>query len=80
LSGGEAQRIAIARGIFRNCELFLLDEPTSALDNENEMRFIEELHQILKNKSSIIITHRKEIIKYDDIILNMVGGKLIETV
>ncbi len=80
LSGGQEQRIAIARGIFRNCEIFLLDEPSSALDTENEFKFIEELHQILKDKSSIIITHRKEIIRKDDIVVRMEGGILSETV
>ena len=64
ISEGQAQRIAIARGLLRNGGLLLLDEPTSALDPETERQFIERLVKKLMNKTVIIITHKPEICKY----------------
>lgn len=64
ISEGQAQRIAIARGILRNGGLLLLDEPTSALDSETEKLFLERLIKSSVNKTIIIITHKKEICNY----------------
>lgn len=64
ISEGQAQRIAIARGILRNGGLLLLDEPTSALDSETERLFLERLIKSSVNKTIIIITHKKEICNY----------------
>lgn len=78
LSGGQKQRIGIARGILRNCTLFILDEPTSALDPESELRLVRELRNILRDKTSIIITHRTAVIGKEDRVLSLEGGKLVE--
>ncbi|MGN0036582.1 MAG: ABC transporter ATP-binding protein [Bacteroidaceae bacterium] len=64
ISEGQAQRIAIARGLLRSGGLLLLDEPTSALDSATERLFIERLVKKSKNKTIIIITHKPEICKY----------------
>lgn len=64
ISEGQAQRIAIARGLLRSGGLLLLDEPTSALDPETERLFIERLVKKSMNKTVIIITHKPEICKY----------------
>lgn len=64
ISEGQAQRIAIARGFLKNCKVLLLDEPTSALDSETEKQFLDRLTKNSKDKTIIIITHKKEICNY----------------
>lgn len=78
LSGGQAQRIAIARGILKNCDLFILDEPTSALDNESEQTIIDNFQTILENKSVIIITHRESVIRDSDTVKRFKEGQLYD--
>ena len=78
LSGGQSQRIGIARGILKKSELFILDEPTSALDPKVEQEFVSELKNILVNKTSIIITHREAVIGKEDRVLYLRGGKIVE--
>ena len=76
ISGGEKQRIGIARALYRNPKLLILDEPTSALDKETEIRFIETLNGIRKDKVIILSSHKIENLKYSDIIIN-VNDKMI---
>ena len=78
LSGGQMQRIGIARGILKNCDLFILDEPTRALDPQSELQFVQELREILGNRTFIMITHRKSVIGQDDRVLSLKGGKIVE--
>lgn len=59
LSGGEKQRIALSRSIYKNSNLLILDEFTSALDNETELEVVENLKELCSDKITIIITHRK---------------------
>ena len=61
LSDGQAQRIAIARGLLRPGGIILLDEPTSSLDSETELLLLERLSKQIKNKTLILITHRSTI-------------------
>ena len=61
LSGGQKQKIAIARVIYRNPEIFIFDEPTSSLDSESEDSFIEVLEKLKsKNKFIFLISHSKK--------------------
>jgi ATP-binding cassette subfamily B protein len=78
LSGGEKQRVAIARMLLKDCSVNILDEATSSLDPRSEKRIIENL---LKNKTSktlIIISHRLSSISGVDNIVVMENGRLIQ--
>lgn len=78
LSGGEWQKLAISRGVFRNAEVIVLDEPTAALDPIAEEKQLEALDSIFKDKSVIIVSHRVGITKKVDRILFLKDGKIIE--
>ena len=65
LSGGEKQRLSIARALYRNRKILILDEPTSALDKENSQKVINIIKN-LENITTIIITHDKEILSICD--------------
>lgn len=70
LSGGEKQRLCIARALYNNSPILLLDEATSALDQFTERKVIDNLKEIMKNKIFILITHRlTSIVEADNIIV-----------
>ena len=79
LSGGEAQRISIARAIIRNTPILVLDEATAFADPENEKLIQTALHRLMKGKTVIMIAHRLGTIKDADNILVMNEGKLAES-
>ena len=58
ISGGQAQRIGLARALYKDSKLIILDEPTSNLDNENEKKFLEILENIKKDKIILMISHK----------------------
>ena len=76
LSGGQAQRIAIARAVCKNSEVILLDEPTSALDHETEKFVLEALRRATKGKTVIHVTHQRSHLEAYDSIYQMREGKL----
>ena len=71
LSGGQAQRIAIARAMCKDAQIVLLDEPTSALDAENTAAVLEALRRYTVDKTVVHVTHRPEHLKGYDRILKM---------
>jgi len=78
LSGGEKQRISIARAILKDSPIVVLDEVTSYSDVENEGKIQEALRTLLKNKTAIIIAHRLYTIKNADKIIVLEEGKILE--
>jgi ABC-type multidrug transport system fused ATPase/permease subunit len=78
LSGGQWQRLAIARCLFKDGSLLLLDEPTSAIDPLSESEVLKKFLNMSKNKTSIIISHRIGICKFVDRIIVMKNGEIVE--
>jgi len=78
LSGGEAQKIAIARGIYRDAALFILDEPTAALDPFAEYEIFTKMNKISQDKTTIFISHRLYSCKFCDKVIVMDGGEIVQ--
>ena len=78
LSGGEKQRISIARAILKDAPIVLLDEATASIDPENELLIQQAIDSLVKSKTLIVIAHRLSTIKNADQILVIEGGKIVE--
>ncbi len=80
MSGGECQRIAVARAIVGQPDLILADEPTGSLDSHNSLKLMDILLELCRKdgKTSIIVTHDMKIAEKADRIVSMIDGKIIE--
>ncbi|MCK5855659.1 MAG: ATP-binding cassette domain-containing protein, partial [Sulfurovaceae bacterium] len=77
LSGGQRQRVAIARALYDDPDILVLDEATSALDPKIEQEIMEEIYMLCEEKSLIIISHKREILKGCDRVFE-VDNKTVE--
>ena len=78
LSGGQKQRVAIARAFLKNASILILDEATSSLDSVTEQHIKNSLHEVIQNKTTIVIAHRLSTLKDMNRILVFVKGKIVE--
>lgn len=76
VSGGEAQKIALARAIYGDKKLLLFDEPTSKLDPKSEMKVFESFNEVSKGKTAIFVSHRMSACKFADRIILFEKGKI----
>ncbi|QVK21675.1 ABC transporter ATP-binding protein [Mycoplasmatota bacterium] len=78
LSGGERQKLILARALYKNAPILILDEPSSALDPIAEAQLYEKYHDMTKDKTSIYISHRLSSTKFCDEVLLLDNGNIIE--
>lgn len=76
-SGGEAQKISLARTFYKDCEMYILDEPSSAMDADSENKIFHSLNQVLKSKTVIFISHKLSNFKFCDKIVILKEGKIV---
>ncbi|HEY1987709.1 MAG TPA: ABC transporter ATP-binding protein [Terracidiphilus sp.] len=78
LSGGEWQKLALARAYLRDAQLLILDEPTAALDARSEMQVFERFAELTEGKMALLISHRFSTVRMADRIVVLEGGRLVE--
>jgi ABC-type multidrug transport system fused ATPase/permease subunit len=78
LSGGEKQRVAVARAVLRDPDLIILDEATSALDSESERYVQDGLHQLMRHRTAVVIAHRLSTVMRADQIVVLERGRVVE--
>jgi len=78
LSGGEKQRVAIARTILKNPQVLVFDEATSSLDSQSEQAILTAINEVAKNRTSLVIAHRLSTIIDSDNIIVMSHGEIVE--
>jgi ATP-binding cassette subfamily B protein len=78
LSGGEWQKVALARAFMRDARILLLDEPTSALDAQAEYELFERIHSLTRGRTAVYISHRFSTVRRADRIVFLEHGRLVE--
>ena len=77
LSGGQMQRLALARALYKNSKILLLDEPTSAIDHSQSHQIISDLHQIAQDACVIVVTHDVSLLAHMDTVSLMLSGQVV---
>lgn len=78
LSGGESQRISLARTLVRQSDLLILDEPTSAIDAKGELEFFNNVYESHRGKATLIVSHRFSTVRTADTIIVLEEGKIVD--
>lgn len=78
ISGGQKQRIAIARAFLKNADILILDDSLSAVDAKTEREIIENIQQVRKGKTNIIVTHRLSAVNHADYVIVLDNGEIVE--
>lgn len=76
ISGGQKQRLSIARALYKNPDILILDESTNSLDEKSESKLIKNIIDLMKDKTIFIITHKKSLLKYCDFIIHINKSKI----
>ncbi len=77
-SGGERQRLALARAFLRDAPILILDEPTSAVDQATERAMIADLSRLMQGRTTFLITHRPAALAGCDLVIEMEAGRIAE--
>lgn len=80
LSGGERQRISLARAFIKNAPILIMDEPTSSLDVKTESQIMEAMQRLMEGRTTFMITHRLDTLRFCNVILHLEDGRLVEMV
>jgi ATP-binding cassette subfamily B protein len=78
LSGGQKQRTAIARAVLRRPKILILDDALSAVDTETEARILSRLHDVMQERTALIVSHRVSTVRHADLICVLDEGRIIE--
>ncbi|MBU1020504.1 MAG: ABC transporter ATP-binding protein/permease, partial [Firmicutes bacterium] len=78
ISGGEAQKLAISRALYKESPIVILDEPTAALDPKSEAEVYEKFNELVQNKTALFISHRMSSCKFCDEVIVLDQGKIVE--
>jgi ABC-type transport system involved in cytochrome bd biosynthesis fused ATPase/permease subunit len=76
VSGGQAQRIGIARALYANAEILIFDEPTSSIDESSSIKIIQAVFEFEKDKTILLITHQNKLLDQCDTIYRISNNKL----
>ena len=78
LSGGQKQRTALARAILRNPRILILDDALSSVDTDTEERILRRLQELMKQRTTILISHRVSTVRHADQIVVLREGRIVE--